>query len=353
MKIEFIENRRQKKRIRKEPGRMSALPKTLLEYRAGRDGFIDMRSAVSVLMPLAREIESKNLEGETLPSLIPEQVAIEERSFTLKPGALEYRGVIYPGFSPPEIYAGATLGVSSDVYSFAAILFFLMTGVEPENAFNRMEDAQPLFSLTLLEEMKTASSIYVKELEVRDDPFAFELSGSDRFPGLSDLVIDDEFTAILERAMALDLEERFQSIGDLMVAFSPYNTKASILYPVMVSVADEDIYQNLLVSKMVPRSVNSKLLKKMEREAAEKAAVTFSGITDAVLSKDADEEKTTEFFDEMNASDILPKNLQFKETTNEESETEKKSDIPEEEYPTEIFSLKPKTTEFRITGNPD
>jgi eukaryotic-like serine/threonine-protein kinase len=43
------------------------------------------------------------------------------------------------GYSPPEQYASQVkVGISSDVYSFAATLYFLLTGVTPISAINRM-----------------------------------------------------------------------------------------------------------------------------------------------------------------------------------------------------------------------
>ncbi len=278
MKIRFFENQRQKRNIKRELEKLPSLPATLTAYRAGRTGYIDMRSAVSVLMPVASAIEAYHQKQETLPSLRPDAIEIKNHTFVINPSAEEYKGVIYPGFSAPEVYTGVTCGIETDVYSFAAILYYLITGEAPENAYNRLNGAKQVFSNELFEEIRGAKSIYVPELKIERDPFGLDYEEPDTIPVIDDDMIDGSFSRIIEKGMAIEPEDRYASIAEMMDALAPYNTKASMVYPILVAVDEEDIYRNLIVSK----TVASQKKKPAEPEEAKKPPV-FS--TEAVEQK--------------------------------------------------------------------
>ena len=127
MKV-FLQHYQQKRNIKKEPTHFPVLSSHLSEYRAGRKGFIDMYAAVSIMMPLANEIAAVHETGQLLPGLRPDTVDILDRRFVLNEKAYTYEGVIFPGFSAPEIYEGRTEGETTDIYTFCALLFYLITG---------------------------------------------------------------------------------------------------------------------------------------------------------------------------------------------------------------------------------
>jgi len=88
-----------------------------------------------------------------------------------------------PGYSPPEQYGGARTDARSDIYALAATLYSLMTHQSPPDSIERMLNK---------EHLKPASSIN---------------------PG-----VPPHVDAALERAMAVDMEDRFPDIATFMAA---------------------------------------------------------------------------------------------------------------------------------------
>ena len=271
MRIHFIETQKQKKKIKNEPKLLPVLPLDLAVYRTGRPGFIDMRAAVSLMMPVAEAIGELHASAQTLPGLRPDTIDIADRSLAVNSSALLYEGVIYPGYSAPEIYTGVTHGIRTDIYSFSALLYYVVTGAAPDNAFNRMKQHSALFTKELYEEILRSQSIYIPELKAEDDPFDPEIYDVQPLPVIPDDMIDKVFVAILERGMAIEASERFDDMNELIASLSPYNTKASIVYPVLMAVEEQDIHKNLIVEKHVPRQVKKKI-----PEAASSGARTTS-----------------------------------------------------------------------------
>ncbi|MCL2539794.1 MAG: hypothetical protein FWE66_05590, partial [Oscillospiraceae bacterium] len=265
MKIQFIESQKQKRKIKAEPGILPALPDNLAVYRTGRPGYIDMRTVISLLMPVALAIEEAHASEQTLPSLRPDAVDIIDRTLRVNSDALLYRGVIFPGFSAPEVYTGVTHGIPTDIYTFSALLFYLMTGSAPDNAYNRMKRRRMLFPKELYDEILGSKPIYAPNLIPEEDPFEPQLYIVEPLPVVPDDMIDRAFVSIIEKGMALDAADRFESMAEMIAALAPYNTKASIVYPVLMAVDDEDVYYNLIVSKVVRRKV-----KKIKPETEEK-----------------------------------------------------------------------------------
>lgn len=88
-----------------------------------------------------------------------------------------------PGFSPPEQYGGARTDARSDQYALSATLYSLMTGHSPPDSIERMLNKQHL----------VPASTYVPEVPPYVD-------------------------AALERAMAIDMEERFPDVATFLAA---------------------------------------------------------------------------------------------------------------------------------------
>jgi len=101
-----------------------------------------------------------------------------------------------PGYSPPEQYGGARTDARSDQYALAATLYSLMTHVSPPDSIERMLNK---------EHLKPASSI---------------------LPG-----VPKHVDAALERAMAVDMEDRFPDVATFMAALRGELAMATIRGP--------------------------------------------------------------------------------------------------------------------------
>ena len=257
----FLNNSKQKRNIKKEPERFPVLPKTLAEYRAGRKGYIDAYAAVSILMPLAMQIAVVHEEGQTLPSLRPDTIDILNRRFVLNEAAYKYEGVIFPGYSAPEIYEGKTYGIVTDIYAFCAVLYYLIVGKAPENAFNRLSNSHlPIVSEEIYEDIKRAESIYLPELKAEDDPFESEIVKWEHADNSIDEIIDDNFIGILEKGLSLVSEDRFISMENIIASLQPYNTKAAYIYPLLLDIDAEMIHNDLIITKQVVAKKQSPVL---------------------------------------------------------------------------------------------
>jgi serine/threonine-protein kinase len=96
-----------------------------------------------------------------------------------------------PGYSPPEQYGGARTDARSDQYALAATLYSLMTRQSPPDSIERMLNK---------EHLRPASSINPQ--------------------------VPSHVDAALERAMAVDMEDRFPDIATFMAALRGDETVA-------------------------------------------------------------------------------------------------------------------------------
>ena len=249
MKI-LLSNYQQKKSIKSEPTRFPILSENLAEYRTGKKGFIDMKAAVSVLIPVAFQIATMHEQGHALPGLRADTVDIYDRNFVLNEKALSYEGVIFPGFSAPEIYSGISNGVTTDIYTFTALIYYLIIGQAPENAFNRMKQPdRAIIDDYLLNEIRDAQSIYVPELQIEENPFESESVKRSSINSTDNEVIDNNFIEILEKGLNLQPDERYNSMLEMIAVIEPYNTKASTIYPLLMDIDRDSIHSNLIVTK--------------------------------------------------------------------------------------------------------
>ena len=249
MKI-FLDNYRKKRNIKKEPDHFPVLSKNLAEYRTGRKGFIDMKAAVSIIMPLGRQIAEVHEEGMGLPGLRPDTVDIAGRKLVLNEKAFCYEGVIFPGFTAPEIYEGISKGIASDIYSFSALLYYIIVGQPPENAFNRMNNGnEPVISQEMYEEIRQAESIYVPKLRIEEDPFESEDVKGETVLLFETEIINSGLIEILEKGLNLDADKRFVSMRELIALLEPYNTNASTIYPLLLYTDEDEIHNNLIITR--------------------------------------------------------------------------------------------------------
>jgi hypothetical protein len=107
-----------------------------------------------------------------------------------------------PGYSPPEQYGGARTDARSDQYALAATLYTLMTRVSPPDSIERMLNK---------EHLKPASSI---------NP-----------------AVPAHVDAALERAMAIDMEDRFPDIATFTAALRGDLAMQTIIGPAAMAAA--------------------------------------------------------------------------------------------------------------------
>ncbi|MCL1829946.1 MAG: hypothetical protein FWG21_00790 [Oscillospiraceae bacterium] len=248
MKV-FLGNYRHKKNNKKLQRDAQILPATLAEYRAGLKGFIDMYTVVSVCLPLAWQIAESHEHGRALPGLRPDTIDISDRRLVLNEMAFDYLGVIFPGFSAPEVYEGATSGIPTDIYSFTAILYFFLVGVAPSNAFIRLNNRHDhLISSELFLQLTQASELSTTAKEEYDP---FESESVQHLPDGQQVheLIDNNFIEILEKGLAIDPINRYHSMTELIATLEPYNTNASIIYPMLLHVDEDRIHDNLVVNE--------------------------------------------------------------------------------------------------------
>ena len=251
MKILF-DSYKQKKKIKAEPSHFPVLSTNLAEYRTGRKGYIDMNAAASIVMPLAQEIAIAHEQGQALPGLRPDTVDIKDRRLTLNDKVFSYEGVIFPGFSAPEIYTGSLIQNASDIYTFTALIYYIIIGKAPENAYNRLATPEtPLVSDSFLEEIKESESIYVPELQIEYDPFESEAVKPETTVFQTNSILDIGFIAILERGLSLDAANRFSSMRELIAELTPFSTKADCIYPILFKVDEDKIHSNLITKKTI------------------------------------------------------------------------------------------------------
>ena len=99
-----------------------------LRETIGRNGPLRYADAVSLLAPL------NGLAGTERPDLSPDSIYVADREAIL-PRALP--GLLYYGFVPPEYYADNVLDDAGRQYILAALLYYCITGVTPQDAWER------------------------------------------------------------------------------------------------------------------------------------------------------------------------------------------------------------------------
>ena len=177
-----------RKRVKKTKTAAPA-PVSLREYLQARPGGLGIAEAVCLLMPVLIQIREMQNNGAMHLQLSPDSVRVAGAAAAADaPGTAEHARYT-SGFASPEVYKNAGITPASDVYSLCALLLFAASGVTAENALSRAAEAEP-------------------------------------FPPES--IPDEGFRRILARGMALDPEDRFSSVQELIAQLTPYNTAAPV-----------------------------------------------------------------------------------------------------------------------------
>ena len=170
---------------RKNRSRRGGKSVSLQSYMRQFPNGLGIRSAVSLMLPLALELKDMHSRGVAHLQISPESVRIGPKGAFLAPATDEESDRYASGYTAPEVYRGISEGSLSDIYSFCAVLLYATTGIQPQNALSRAEREAP-------------------------DPRLARL--------------DPTFSRFLGIGMTLDPDKRYASMQDVLYLLSGYQT---------------------------------------------------------------------------------------------------------------------------------
>lgn len=126
---------------------------TLAEFLTRRKDPIESARALALLKPILNGVEAMHTSSLVHRGISPENIILESGgtakltgygTLALRQQGSELKPKLYPGFSAPEQYAASEFeGKYTDIYALGAILYRLVTGIDPESADERkMQDNQ-------------------------------------------------------------------------------------------------------------------------------------------------------------------------------------------------------------------
>lgn len=112
---------------------------TLREYIQTHPQGLGIYGAVSLLLPVGIALRNLHYDGKLHLEICPENILVGSNGASLKKPSGQEAERFHSGFAAPEIYKGAGYGITSDVYSFGAVLYYAATGKNPANSLQREE----------------------------------------------------------------------------------------------------------------------------------------------------------------------------------------------------------------------
>ena len=208
--------------------------------------------AVSLLLSAAVQLRNLHNDGKLHLQICPENILIGADGASLKEPSSQETGRFNSGFAAPEIYRGAGFGITSDIYSFAAVLLYVATGKVPANSLQQ-DALEQDFSL------------------------------------LDDVI----FAQITRKAMASNILDRTQSMQELIYSIAVYNAPVQerqsqplrTVETVPVSISEERTAPAPVKEEQVkiPKHRKKTVPKKKHRKLLPIAAVLVCGIVAVVL----------------------------------------------------------------------
>lgn len=168
-----------------QKAKATAAVQTLRSYISGHPNGLDANQAVSILLPVAIQLRNMHLNGRLHLQISPDTILLTPGGVLLKEPSMMESDRYSSGFAAPEIYEGTTPGIASDIYSFAAVLLFAVTGKIPSNSLKR-------------EELQADLALYEN--------------------------IRPEFIGIIKNGMEYQAKSRTPSVQDIIYQISAYNT---------------------------------------------------------------------------------------------------------------------------------
>lgn len=185
-----------KKTARKTRGKEKTV--TLTAYMQQYPQGLGVSGAVSLLLGAAIQLRNLHNDGKLHLQICPENILISANGTSIKEPGNQETGRYNSGFAAPEVYRGAGFGVTSDIYSFSAVLLYAVTGKVPANSLQQ---------------------------ELVDQQIG--------------TIAESAFADTLRKAMAFGILERTQSMQELISGIAVYNTAVQELKPVREDLTPE------------------------------------------------------------------------------------------------------------------
>ncbi|MGN1025100.1 MAG: trypsin-like peptidase domain-containing protein [Faecousia sp.] len=159
---------------------------TLSAFLAAYPQGLGVSAAVSLLMPVAIRLRDLHNNGSLHLQISPDCILVTAKGAELREPTAQETDRFSTGFAAPEIYKGAGYAIASDIYSFAAVLYYTAAGAAPANSLHPEQVEE---QLALLEQSEPA------------------------------------FVKILRQCMASLPQDRTQSMQELIYRISAFNTQ--------------------------------------------------------------------------------------------------------------------------------
>ena len=131
---------------------------TLRAYMSRFPQGMAVSEAVSMLLPVAIQLRNLHNDGKLHLQISADSILVSAKGAILKEPSKKETDRHCSGFAAPEVYKGAGYGVAADLYSFAAVLLFVVTGNVPVNSLQpdslnyeiaALEEAEPAFAAVI------------------------------------------------------------------------------------------------------------------------------------------------------------------------------------------------------------
>jgi len=160
-----------------------ALTKYMERYPQG----LGIGGAVSLLLPAAIQLRNLHNDGKLHLQICPDNILVGAEGSFLRDAVSGESARFNSGFAAPEVYKSAGFGITSDIYSFAAVLYYVATGRIPSNSLQQ---------------------------ELLEQDFA--------------LLTDEAFAGIIRGCMAFSSFNRTQSMQELIYSIAAFNVVSPI-----------------------------------------------------------------------------------------------------------------------------
>ena len=162
---------------------------SLREYMKLYPEGLGINDAVSMLLPVALQLRDMHNNGIAHLLVSPNTISVGENGAVLAVSTGDELGRYTSGFAAPEIYRGVSAGNLSDIYSFCAILSYVVSGKIPQNALSRLDECDETYGA---------------------------------------VQIENTFSDLLDKGMAGDISKRIDSMQEIIIKLSPYNIQPFI-----------------------------------------------------------------------------------------------------------------------------
>ena len=108
--------------------------RTLREYMAEHPDGISARQAVTMLLPVALRLREMHMSGKLHLQVNPDNILLSAEGVSLRAPTNVEAACYCDGFTAPEVYNRAGLGMAADVYSLAAVLMYAVNGKVPAHS---------------------------------------------------------------------------------------------------------------------------------------------------------------------------------------------------------------------------